>query len=88
MSDKRVITSAINGMSVQEIRSCLTELRQRWKDSSPKRLFQGHQILRASKNNKLNMYEFAFKFIKGHHAKRIKKDSSVASESQSSRNGS
>ena len=64
--EKREMTSAIHGMTVAEVRKCLSALRKIW---------AGHGInnpidLSYKLSNNFCISHFAFEFVLGHHKKR------------------
>lgn len=65
----RVVTSAINGMSVSEVRKCLDIMRKQWRDKSSTSPF----FICDKFSNGTSMDDFAFKFVMGHHFKRHNK---------------
>jgi hypothetical protein len=69
---KRVMTSAIEGMSVADVRKCLADIRKQWQDHSVQNPIRGcHEIACIPKNRTPVMIEeFSFQFISGHHNKR------------------
>jgi len=78
--ERRVITSAIDGMSVAEVRRALATMRKSWEESSGDKegkhpfymtsvpLVRGHSV-----------QEFSYMFVRGHHAKRLSKNRSSGS---------
>lgn len=65
---RRVMTSAIQNMSVAEVRKCLNEVRKKHKN-------QTHQqplYLTDSLSNGMSLQEFSFRFQQGHYLKRQK----------------
>ena len=75
MSDiggKRIVTSAIDGMTVTEVRRGLELFRRKWRDRTNDgcTFFLCEQVL-----NDMTIEEFAFKFVVGHHHKRKNRDS-------------
>lgn len=65
----RLVTSAINGMSVSEVRKCLDTMRKQWRDKSNTSPF----FICDKFSNGTSMDDFAFKFVMGHHFKRHNK---------------
>ena len=65
MNSRRVMTSAIEGMSVADVRRNLATIRTKWRDHSPTKAFQCHAQLQSH-----NVSEFCFLFVLGHHRKR------------------
>ena len=68
-SPKRVITSAIDGMSVAHVRKSLTIMRQAWQQHTDTTPF--NTSLSVSDGQSIS--EFAAKFVFGQHLKRHKK---------------
>lgn len=64
---KRVVTSAIDGMSVTEVRRGLDLFRRKWKERTHEdcTFFLCEPVLRD-----MNIEQFAFRFVVGHHHKR------------------
>jgi len=69
MYEERVMTSAINNMSVADVRKSLAMMRKNWARHSCVQPFFPSKIL----TNDLMVSEFAFKFVMGHHHKRHSK---------------
>lgn len=69
MSNKRVVTSAIDGMSVSKVRRGLDTMRRMWREQNQEKPFF---ISRAVVDN-MPMHQFALKFVMGHHYKRHNK---------------
>lgn len=67
---KRIITSAIQGLSVSEVRKALCEVRNCELQSNEKRPFYITDVL----SNNMSIDEFCLKFVCGHHNKRHKGD--------------
>jgi len=65
---KRVVTSAIPGLSVGEVRRHLDYMRHQWTNANTKPFF----ITESLPNTNLNFQTFALLFIKGQHEKRHK----------------
>lgn len=79
-----MITSAIDGMTVAEVRKALSTMRRCWEqsvapdDEAPRRplyvscdtLVRGHSV-----------QDFSYMFVQGHHAKRISKSRSASAPS-------
>jgi len=68
---KRVVTSAIKGMSVGEVRQCLDYMRHRWFDANN----EGFFITHALPKDGIPIQNFALLFVKGQHQKRHNKPS-------------
>lgn len=68
---KRVVTSAIEGMSVTEVRRGLELFRRKWKERNAS---DGSFFLCEPVLNNMTLEEFAFKFVVGHHHKRKSRD--------------
>jgi hypothetical protein len=66
---KRVVTSAIDGMSVAEVRRGLDYMRKRWREHSLEEPFYLSEVL----FNGMQIQQFAFMFVMGHHHKRHNK---------------
>ncbi len=66
---KRVVTSAIDGMSVGEVRRGLDYMRKRWRDQSREEPF----FIDEEMPNGMRMQDFALHFVMGHHYKRHNK---------------
>ena len=65
-SDERVMTSAIQEMSVADVRKALANMRKEWsKHSSVHPFFPSKHL-----THELTIAEFAFRFVMGHHEKR------------------
>jgi hypothetical protein len=65
-NDDRQMTSAINNMSVADVRKALSNMRKEWtKHSVVHPFFPSYHV-----TEELTISEFAFKFVMGHHAKR------------------
>lgn len=67
-SYRRIITSAIQGLSVSEVRKALCEVRNRELQSSEKHPLYITDVL----SNNMSIDEFCLKFVCGHHNKRHK----------------
>jgi len=63
------MTSAINGMSVAEVRKYLGETRKKWKDQTQESPMYPTDCL----TNNMPLQEFSLKFELGHHKKRHNK---------------
>lgn len=77
--DRRVITSAIDGMSVAEVRRALATLRRTWEEASTEgRPFYltGEPLVRDH-----SVQQFSYMFVRGHHAKRLSKNRQATVES-------
>jgi hypothetical protein len=78
--DRRIITSAIDGMSVAEVRRALSTMRKSWEecsgDKGSKKPFYmtSDPIVRG-----LSVQEFSYMFVRGHHTKRLNKSKSSGS---------
>lgn len=69
-NEDRRMTSAINDMSVAEVRKSLATMRREWsKHSCIQPFFPAYKL-----TDDLTVSEFAFKFVMGHHAKRHAKN--------------
>lgn len=69
IESKRVVTSAIEGLTVSRVRRGLDIMRKLWRERSTERPFF---ICRNVIDN-YSMQQFAFKFVMGHHYKRHSK---------------
>jgi hypothetical protein len=73
--ERRVITSAIDGMSVAEVRRALATMRRSWEEASSGDgavcpFYMTHvPIVRGH-----SVQEFSYMFVRGHHTKRLKKN--------------
>tara|TARA_B100001769_G_C21894791_1_gene483365 strand:- start:65 stop:295 length:231 start_codon:yes stop_codon:yes gene_type:complete len=68
--EEKQMTSAIKDMSVADVRKALASMRKEWqKHSCVNPFFPSQQI-----TNTLNVSEFSFAFVLGHHAKRHAKN--------------
>ena len=74
---KRVVTSAIPGLSIAEVRKGLDQIRQSWanRDEEP---FRPHTMSIQSYN--VTAQEFCLRFVLGQHLKRFNKSKSRASK--------
>ncbi|MCH9716342.1 MAG: hypothetical protein K0U52_04570 [Gammaproteobacteria bacterium] len=74
-SNKRQVTSAIEGMTVAEVRRGLDTLRSKWTESieNAENVF----FMCDTIYNGMTFEELAFQFVKGHHCKRHKKAKSA-----------
>jgi hypothetical protein len=72
-TDKRVVTSAIQDMTVTEVRRDLDALRKYWSFCETNRsdIDPAHRLF----TEKYDIQTFCFKFIMGHHMKRHNKSS-------------
>jgi len=64
--NRRVMTSAIDGMSVADVRKCLGEVRKQWTQQTVELPFFPTDKL----SNGMMIQEFSLRFQKGHHQKR------------------
>lgn len=71
-TNKRVVTSAIEGMSVTEVRKCLDFMRKRFREKDVATPFLISESLPCTS---VAMDEFAVSFVMGHHFKRHNKHS-------------
>lgn len=60
------VTSAIQGMTMTEVRRDLNLLRKKWSNRSKNEPF----LMSFPLDNNLTIEEFAYKFVMGHHLKR------------------
>lgn len=74
---KRVVTSAIPGLSIAEVRKGLDQIRQSWanRDEEP---FRPHTM--SIQSYQLTAQEFCLRFVLGQHLKRFNKSKSRASK--------
>jgi hypothetical protein len=70
---KRVVTSAIEGMTVSRVRRGLDAMRKQWRERSDERPF----FICHTAVEHMSMQHFAFKFVMGHHYKRHSKSKHV-----------
>lgn len=68
--DEKRMTSAIDNMTVADVRKALSLLRKEWSNHTCVQPFFPSQKL----TEHLSISEFAFKFVMGHHAKRHAKN--------------
>jgi len=81
---KRSMTSAIPGMSVADVRKCLSAVRQCWKTHSPTRPMRVSECLQSVEGDHgMTVEQFALLFVLGHHDKRHKKAQAHKSEEDS-----
>lgn len=69
-NDRVTMTSAINDMSVAEVRKALSHMRKEWANHSSVHPFFPCRHL---PNHELSVSDFAFRFVMGHHHKRHQK---------------
>jgi len=62
---KRNVTSAVEGLTVADVRRCLDKVRKSWAD-----LDKTHFSLLIPVNDNLTIQDFCFRFVLGHHRKR------------------
>lgn len=72
--DRRVTTSAIDGMTVAEVRRALSTIRKSWDEASTKDggapfFMTGDPLVRG-----YSVQDFSYMFVQGHHAKRLSKN--------------
>ena len=65
-AQKRVVTSAIQGMSVKEVRSCLNGVRTQWMNANTEPFFITNSLLK----NPVSLQIFSLMFVRGQHHKR------------------
>lgn len=75
VEERRIITSAIDGMSVAEVRRALATMRKSWDEacsegSNGRPFYMACDVLVRGKS----VQEFSYMFVQGHHAKRISKN--------------
>jgi hypothetical protein len=73
--ERRVITSAIDGISVAEVRRALATMRRSWEEASSgdgavRPFYMTHDPLVRGHS----VQKFAYMFVRGHHAKRLSKN--------------
>lgn len=68
--EDRKMTSAINDMSVADVRKALANMRKEWQKHNYVQPFFPSKYI----TDDLTISEFAFKFVMGHHAKRHAKE--------------
>lgn len=73
MTNQRVMTSAIPGVSVAEIRKALQQVRDRWRKHSPETPI----YLTETLFNDMTIEQFAFLFVLGNHVRRHHKCASA-----------
>ena len=68
------LTSAIENMSVADVRKALSQMRKKWqKHSCIHPFFPSHDI-----TTDMTVSEFSFRFVMGHHEKRHQKSNDLA----------
>jgi hypothetical protein len=70
---RRLITSAITNMTVAEVRKALAAMRRNWEETmadehSKPMYMSGEALIREC-----SVQEFAYRFVLGHHEKRLSK---------------
>lgn len=65
---KKEVTSAIDDLSVAEVRRCLDFIRRTYRDST-----ETFHIAMPITGTKYSIESFCFKFVKGTHSKRVQK---------------
>lgn len=84
--EKRIITSAIDGMTVAEVRKALSTMRRTWEacsalqDESRRPLYVSCDTLVRGHT----VQDFSYMFVQGHHAKRMSKSRSVSAPNMAS----
>ena len=63
---RRSVTSAVEGLTVAEVRKCLDVVRRSWSNRSRQEPFS----LLTKVNRPFTIQEFCFRFVLGHHRKR------------------
>ena len=74
--DRRVTTSAIDGMTVAEVRRALSTIRKSW-DEASSGIKEGGIPFYTTGDPLVRGYsvqEFSYFFVQGHHAKRLSKN--------------
>jgi len=74
--DRRVITSAIDGMSVAEVRRSLATMRRSWEEASRSSSARPFYMTCSELVKGYTIQEFSYMFVRGHHAKRLNKNKS------------
>lgn len=69
-TERRTMTSAITGLSVADVRKCLAKLRGMWSANSQEVPMDLSANVWESADASLNVSNFAFMFVIGHHRKR------------------
>ena len=70
VSERRLMTSAICGLTVADVRKCLAKLREMWAAHAPDYPMDLSTDVWVNQDSQLSASEFAFKFVIGHHKKR------------------
>jgi len=65
-NNERTVTSAIEDMSVAEVRKALSVMRKEWSHHCAVKPFSPSNIL----VNNMTISNFSFRFVMGHHSKR------------------
>jgi hypothetical protein len=79
---RRQVTSAIEGMSVAEVRRGLEQMRCKWRSREEEPFFVCDTIF-----NGMTMQDFGYRFVMGHHHKRHNKSHKVLAGGRSSTTG-
>ena len=82
VATKRTVTSAIEGMSVTEVRKCLDLMRKQWREKDETTPF----YICETFNDNITMDKFAFQFVLGHHFKRHNKQMLKSDKTDGKRN--
>ena len=77
LEEDRTITSAIQDMTVAEVRKSLAYMRKEWSKHSRVMPFFPSQLL---PNSPLMVSDFAFRFVMGHHHKRHQRGSEESTD--------
>lgn len=75
---KRVVTSAIPGMTVGEVRRNLDVVRRRWRDMDEHAFFITDPL-----TAELQVQQFTLKFVRGHHFKRHQRQNEAERSTES-----
>jgi hypothetical protein len=73
MDERRVITSAIRDMSVAEVRKALATMRKIWDDTLTDENSRPMYIGDDTLIRMCSVQEFSYRFVLGHHEKRLSK---------------
>jgi hypothetical protein len=72
MTSQKVMTSAIEGLAVADVRKALQQVRDSWKNHTPDTPICLSDIL----SNGMTIEQFSFRHVMGHHVKRHHKSAS------------
>jgi len=76
VGEKRRVTSAIDGMSVREVRWYLGRVRSQWQNANTEPFF----LTNTFNDGKVSVQDFAVKFVVGQHLKRHRKSGPTSSK--------